>query len=118
MLKRLKKTHTNQLGIGFMNICTHKSTQEIYIHIMGENHFIASYTFSFYALFVSYQVTSLFHPIHSFVLSLFVVFNLPFSVLLFVHSFLPALVAFFSSSLFTFLSDFFFLCFLVVVQSL
>ena len=28
--------HTNQLGNGFMNPCTHKPTQEIYIHIMGQ----------------------------------------------------------------------------------
>ena len=39
MLKRLRKTHTNQLGIGFMNTCTHKPTQEIHIHIMGGKSF-------------------------------------------------------------------------------
>ena len=32
MLKRLKKAHTSQLSFGFMNTCTHKSPQEIYIH--------------------------------------------------------------------------------------
>ena len=30
-----KKPHTNQLGIGFMNPCTYKPTQEIGIYIMG-----------------------------------------------------------------------------------
>ena len=30
-----QKPHTNQLGIGFMNPCTHKPTQEIGIYIMG-----------------------------------------------------------------------------------
>ena len=39
MLKRLRKTHANQLGIGFMNTYTHKPTQEIYIHSMGEKSF-------------------------------------------------------------------------------
>ena len=33
--KQTKKRHTNQLGIGFMNPCTHKPTQEIGIYIMG-----------------------------------------------------------------------------------
>ena len=32
MVKRRRKTHTSQLSIGFMNTCTHKSAQEIYIH--------------------------------------------------------------------------------------
>ena len=35
MLKRLRKTHTSQLSTGFMNTCTYKSTQEIYVHITG-----------------------------------------------------------------------------------
>ena len=34
MLKRLRKTHRNQLSIGFMVTCTHKSIQEICIHIV------------------------------------------------------------------------------------
>ena len=33
--KKQKKTHTNQLCIGFMNPCIHKPTQEICIYIMG-----------------------------------------------------------------------------------
>ena len=40
MLKRLRKTHTSQLSIGFMNTCTHKPTQEIYVYtLQGEKSF-------------------------------------------------------------------------------
>ena len=35
MLIRLRKAHTSQLSIGFMNTCTHKVRKPLIIHIFG-----------------------------------------------------------------------------------